>query len=135
MSNRFTPAALAALSIAFASVGAQASEAQYCDGRLVARLFSSDVDNRGSMNVVTYWVQLQNTGGDRLNYVVYFDRHHQLRPPVIERQHGGPPRAVAPRQTIRIILGKQAFSPDRTGSPVRPYNIRNYTPVSCLQVI
>jgi hypothetical protein len=63
MSNRFTPAALAALSIAFASVGAQASEAQYCDGRLVARLFSSDVDNRGSMNVVTYWVQLQNTGG------------------------------------------------------------------------
>lgn len=131
MSNRFAPAALAALSIAFASVGAQASEAQYCDGRLVARLFDSDVDNRGSMNVVTYWVQLQNTGEDPMRYVVTFDRHHQLRPPLIERQHAGPPRALAPRQTIRIILGKHHLSPDRMAEQVRRYNIRNYTRVIC----
>ena len=131
MSNRFAPAALAALSIAFASVGAQASEAQYCDGRLTARLFSSDVDNRGSMNVVTYWVQLQNTGEDSMRYIVTFDQRRQLRPHLFERTHDGPPRALAPRQTIRIILGKHHLSPDRMASQVRRYNIRNYTQVIC----
>jgi len=141
MSNRFTPAALAALSIAFASVGAQAQEAPYCDGRIVARIFRGDLQgsestingNNTSSYLVTYWVRLQNTTSAPMSVTVSFDQRRQLQPRVTEAQSGSPV-SLAANQQIRITLGKQTFNGSDyvRGSLIRrPQEIRNYTEVTC----
>ena len=130
MSKRLSLAALAALPIAFASMGAQAQQARFCDGRIVANSFYSNVNSNGRSSVVTYFVQLQSTG-DSIRYNVTFDGRRQLRPLVTEAQTGSPVATLASYQQVTITLGKQAFNnPGGTGQLRQPDTAR-YTVVAC----
>ncbi|UPY37123.1 hypothetical protein [Sediminicoccus sp. KRV36] len=126
MSKRFTLAALAALPIAFASVGAQAQMARYCDGRIVANSFYSNVQSNGSRSSVPYFVQLQNQSGESIRYTVRFTAPH-----IIGAQNGSVVAHLASYQQVTVQLGQQNFNnPSGTGQLSQADMIR-YTQVTC----
>ena len=130
MSKRLALAACAALPLAFAAAGAQAQQARYCDGRIVANAFYSNVASNGRTSVVTYFAQLQSTG-DTIRYAVTFDQRRQLRPLATEAQSGTPVATLASYQQVTITLGKQAFNnPSGTGQ-LNQADIARYTTVTC----
>lgn len=126
MSKRLTLAALAALPIAFASMGAQAQMARYCDGRIVANSFYSNVQSNGSRSTVPYFVQLQNQSGDPIRYTVRFTAPH-----IMQAQNGAVVATLASYQQATVTLGQQSFNnPSGTGQLSQADMIR-YTQVSC----
>lgn len=126
MSKRITLAALAALPIAFASMGAQAQMATYCDGRITANAFYANVTGTGSTSTATYFVQLQNRSGDAIRYAVRF-----RAPNVINAQSGQPIATLASYQQVTITLGQQNFrNPAGTGQLSQQDMIR-FTEVQC----
>lgn len=126
MSKRFTLAALAALPIAFASMGAQAQMARYCDGRIVANSFYSNVQSNGSRSTVPYFVQLQNQSGDPIRYTVRFTAPH-----IMQAQNGSVVATLASYQQATVTLGQQSFTnPSGTGQLSQADMIR-YTQVTC----
>lgn len=126
MSKRFTLAALAALPIAFASMGAQAQMARYCDGRIVANSFYSNVQSNGSRSTVPYFVQLQNQSGEPIRYTVRFTAPH-----IMQAQNGSVVATLASYQQATVTLGQQSFTnPSGTGQLSQADMIR-YTQVTC----
>lgn len=130
MSKRFTLAALAALPIAFSALGVQAQQARYCDGRIVANSFYSNVNSDGRSSVVSYFVQLQSTG-DAIRYGVTFDPRRQLLPHVTEAQTGSPVATLASYQQVTILLGKQRFTNPGGSGQLSQTDIARYTTVTC----
>jgi hypothetical protein len=126
MSKRFTLAALAALPIAFASMGAQAQLAQFCDGRIVANSFYSNVQSNGSRSTVPYIVQLQNRSDETIRYRVRFTAPHIMSP-----QNGSTVAHLTRYQQVTVTLGTQSFNnPSGTGQLSQADMIR-YTQVTC----
>ena len=126
MSKRFTLAALAALPIAFASMGAQAQMATYCDGRITANAFYSNVISNNTRSTVTYFVQLQNRSGDAIRYTVRFTAPNVQMP-----QTGSVVATLASYQQVTVTLGQQSFNnPSGTGQLSQQDMIR-YTQVNC----
>ncbi|WP_431303927.1 hypothetical protein [Sediminicoccus sp. BL-A-41-H5] len=126
MSKRFTLAALAALPIAFASMGAQAQMATYCDGRIVANSFYSNVISNNTRSTVPYFVQLQNRSGDPIRYTVRFTAPNIQMP-----QTGSVVATLASYQQVTVTLGQQSFNnPSGTGQLSQQDLIR-YTQVTC----
>lgn len=126
MSKRFALAALAALPIAFASLGAQAQMARYCDGRVVANSFYSNVNSNGSRSTVPYFVQLQNQSGEPIRYTVRFTAPH-----ITQAQNGSVVATLASYQQATVTLGQQSFNnPGGTGQLSQADLIR-YTQVTC----
>jgi Cu2+-containing amine oxidase len=123
---RFTLAALAALPIAFASMGAQAQMASYCEGRIVANAFYSNVQSNGSRSTAIYHVQLQNRSGDPIRYTVRF-----TAPGTQMAQTGSPVATLASYQQVTVTLGQQSFNnPSGTGQLSQQDMIR-FTQVAC----
>ena len=114
MTNRFKLAALAAtaaLPLALASTGAQAQMARYCEGRIVANAFYSNVQSNGSRSTGIYFMQLQNISGEPIRYTVGF-----TAPRTHEAQSGSPVAHLASYQQVTVQLGKQNFNnPAGTG--------------------
>ncbi|MBS7791185.1 hypothetical protein KTR66_14370 [Roseococcus sp. SDR] len=126
MSKRFTLAALAALPIAFASMGAQAQMARYCDGRIVANAFYSNVQSNGSRSTVPYYVQLQNQSGETIRYTVRFTAPH-----IMGAQNGSTIAHLASYQQVTVLLGSQSFTnPSGTGQ-LSQADMMRYTQVTC----
>lgn len=126
MSERFTLAALAALPMVFASMGAQAQMAQFCDGRIVANAFYSNVQSNGSRSTVPYFVQLQNRSGETIRYTVRFTAPH-----IMGAQNGSTLAHLASYQQVTVTLGTQSFNnPSGTGQLSQADMIR-YTQVTC----
>ena len=129
MTKRFTLtalAAMAALPIALASTGAQAQMARYCDGRIVANSFYSNVQSNGSRSTVTYFVQLQNQSGDPIRYTVRFTAPH-----VFEAQNGSVVAHLASYQQATITLGKQNFNNPSGQGLLSQADMIRYTQVVC----
>ena len=133
MSKHFTLAALAAAAISAAALlpaEAQAQQARYCDGRINANSFYSNVNSTGQRSVVSYFMQLQSTG-DAIRYTVTFDGRRQLHPRVTEAQSGSPVATLASYQQVTILLGKQAFNnPGGTGL-LNATQMAQHTTVAC----
>jgi len=126
MSKRMTLTALAALPIAFASMGAQAQMARYCDGRVVANSFYSNVQSNGARSTVVYYVQLQNHSGEPIRYTVRFRAPNTLMP-----QNGTVMATLASYQQVTVTLGSQNFSnPSGTGQ-LSQADITRFTEVAC----
>ena len=126
MSKRLALAALAALPIAFASFGAQAQMARYCEGRIVANSFYSNVQSNGSRSTVPYFVQLQNQSGEAIRYTVRFTAPH-----IMQAQNGSTVAHLASYQQVTVQLGVQSFSnPSGTGQLSQADMVR-YTQVTC----
>ena len=128
MSKRLTLAALAALPIAFASFGAQAQMARYCDGRIVANAFYGNVLSNGSRSVVVYFVQLQNQSSDSVRYTVRF-----TAPGVFEAQNGGTIAHLARYQQVTVTLGKQNFNNPSGNGQLSQADMMRHTQVNCPQ--
>jgi hypothetical protein len=126
MLKRLTLTALAALPIAFAAPGAQAQQASYCDGRIVANSFYSNVQSNGSRASVRYFVQLQNRSGEAIRYTVRFTAPHTL-----EAQNGSIVAHLASYQQVTVQLGVQNLNnPSGTGQ-FSQADIMRYTQVTC----
>ncbi len=130
MSKRLALAAFAALPMAFAAASAQAQQARFCDGRIVANAFYSNVNSTNRTSVVTYFVQLQSTG-DAIRYAVTFDQRRQLRPLATEAQSGTPVATLASYQQVTITLGKQSFNNPAGTGQLSQADIARYTTVTC----
>lgn len=126
MSKRLTLAALAALPLAFASVDAKAQMASYCEGRITANSFYSNVNSNGSRSTATYYVQLQNRSGDPIRYTVRFTAPH-----IMNAQNGSVVATLASYQQVTVTLGQQSFTnPSGTGQLSQQDMVR-YTQVTC----
>jgi hypothetical protein len=126
MSKRLALAAFATLPIAFASMGAQAQMAQFCDGRIVANAFYSNVQSNGSRSTVPYFVQLQNRSDDTIRYAVRFTAPHIMAP-----QNGSVDAHLTRYQQVTVTLGTQSIgNPSGTGQLSQADMIR-YTQVLC----
>jgi hypothetical protein len=126
MSKRLTLAALAALPIAFASMGAQAQMARYCDGRITANAFYSNVQSNGSRSTVPYFVQLQNQSGEPIRYTVRFTAPH-----IMEAQNGSVIATLASYQQVTVTLGKQSFTNPSGSGQLSQADMMRYTQVTC----
>ena len=129
MSKRFTLtalAAMAALPIALASSGAQAQMARYCDGRIVANAFYSNVNSNGSRSQGVYFVQLQNQSGDPIRYTVRFTAPH-----ILEAQNGSVVAHLASYQQVTVQLGKQNFNNPSGQGILSQHDMMRYTQVVC----
>lgn len=126
MSKRFALAALAALPLAFASFGAQAQMARYCDGRIVANSFYSNVQSNGSRSTVPYLVQLQNQSGEAIRYTVRFTAPH-----IMGAQNGSTVAHLASYQQVTVTLGTQSFNNPSGQGQLSQADMIRYTQVTC----
>lgn len=128
---RYALAALAALPIAFASIGAQAQTASYCGGKIAANAFYSNVISNGSRSTVVYFAQLQNRTGQSVNYHVAFDGFRRLSPPATNTQSGTEMATLTSYQQVTVNLGQQSFNnPTGTGG-LNQGDIARYVTVAC----
>lgn len=126
MSKRMTLAALVASPIAFASMGAQAQMARYCEGRIVANSFYSNVQSNGSRSTVVYYAQLQNQSGEAIRYTVRFRAPNTLMP-----QNGSVVATLASYQQVTVTLGSQNFSNPSGMGQLSQADITRFTEVVC----
>lgn len=134
MSKRLTLAALAALPIAFAAAGAQAQQARYCDGRIVANSFYSNVQLDGPATHVTYYVQLQNTGYHAVLYTVSFDprRTFSYSLSVAPMQNGTSVEMLGGDQRLAVMLARQTLATNQgTRGMLTLTDLARVTSVSC----
>lgn len=123
---RFTLAALAALPIAFASMGAQAQMATYCDGRIAANAFYPTVASNGSRSTVTYFVQLQNRSDLPIRYTVRFRAPNTQMP-----QTGSVVATLASYQQVTVTLGQQSFNNPSGSGQLNQQDMMRFTEVTC----
>lgn len=129
MSKRFSftvLAAVAALPIALAPTGAQAQMARYCEGRLVANSFYSNVQSNGSRSTGVYFIQLQNQSGEPVRYTVRFNAPHTL-----QAQNGSAVATLSGYQQTTIQLGKQNFNNPSGQGILGLADMARYTQVTC----
>lgn len=129
MTNRFKLTALAAaaaLPLALASTGAQAQMATYCEGRIVANAFYSNVLSNGSRSTGVYFVQLQNRSDQAIRYTVRFTAPHTH-----EAQNGHPIAHLASYQQVTVQLGKQNFNNPSGQGILGQHDMMRYTQVHC----
>ena len=127
MTRRLALTALAAaLPIILASTGAQAQMARYCDGRITANSFYSNVQSNGPRSTVSYFVQLQNASPEAIRYTVRF-----TAPNIRNAQNGSTVAHQASYQQVTVSLGQQAMNnPSGTGQ-LSQADIMRYTQVAC----
>lgn len=118
-----TLATLAALPIAS---DAQAQQARFCDNRIVANSFYSNVNSTGSRAQVSYFVQLQNQSGEPIRYTVHFTAPH-----ILEAQNGAVVATLASYQQATITLGKQNFNNAAGTGQLSQADLMRYTRVNC----
>ena len=124
MRNRFILAT--SLALIFTATAAQAQMARFCDGRVVANSFYSNVQSNGSRSTVHYFVQLQNQSGEPLRYTVRFTAPH-----IFEAQNGSVVATLASYQQVTVTLGKQNLNnPSGTGQ-LSQADIIRYSQVRC----
>lgn len=126
MSKRLTLAALATLPIAFASFGAQAQMARYCDGRIAANSFYTNILSNGSRSTAVYFVQLQNLSNTAISYTVRF-----TAPGIMEAQNGSVLAHLANYQQVTVTLGKQNFNNPSANGQLTQADMIRYTQVTC----
>lgn len=127
MSKNLTLAAMAlAVPMALAAGSAQAQMARYCDGRIVANSFYSNVQSTGSRSTGIYFVQLQNQSGEPIRYTVRFTAPHNR-----EAQNGSVVANLASYQQATVTLGKQNFNNAAGTGILSQADIMRYTQVVC----
>lgn len=121
---RLTLATLTCLPIALACMGGPAQAARYCDGKITAHAVLSSVAADGDKSIVTYRIQLQNTG-QATRYTVRFQA------PNASGLAGRLVATLPSDQRVDLVLGQQRFdNPTGTGQ-LSPMDILRYTSVRC----
>jgi hypothetical protein len=120
-------AATTALALApLADAAAQGTK--YCDGKLQAATFYSNTQSTSTRSTVSYYLTLQSTVGENVNFAVTF-RDSRVQ----SRQNGAKYTPLGPWGTAHdILLGVAEFNnPGGTGGPAVPKDLVAGTRVMC----
>ena len=107
---------------------AAAQSNKYCNGKLQAATFYSNTQSTSTRSTVSYYLTLQSTVGENVNFAVTFND-----PRVRIRQNGTKYTQLGPWGTAHdILLGvAELNNPGGTGGPAVPKDIAAGTRVMC----